>query len=1387
MEMSAGAGLCARTCNTARQTRSRHRATVGLDHKVNRVFALVVLWCSCGFAGITVTESNARRLSFVFDLENFSTGVEQWLGRQTAHVSFGGQNCDLRQDDGTVVPGLSVCFGVPPKGSVSVGFAALATRRIPLACAPRKRPASKAAPEELEPAFGNPWVSHVQYSMVRGYRAGQVFLRPCIYDERTGTLTVLEKGSCTIEFPPTGVVAPRAVATRSHFIRMLKSLFLNFDVAQAWRRPSARPLAKGAAARTFSTASKMLAFTVGDGHSGYNECTTDENGVVKISGSNAGMFAGEQIARIALFGSIRRALDPVVPSRDSIPEAVVEIPLARFDLDGDGVFDSEDYVLGYVTGTSGWFFDADSGRFVFERNPYDDYRHYWLLSAAGGRKSLAAFFQPASPGAPRTTFEDHLMYRRILDLSNRESTSCEQSGTSWFWRVLDGSAATFDQAVTLAGAAGGGADSIRVGSNLRSTTGALAMSAGATAICTACDTMRWYGVASWPSDTVRLAFTDQSTDGKAYFELKSLEVKYRRRIDMTGLKHLRVFSSCDPGIVSYRLSSLPDEPCYVLRIPPDESAASLIAALPAGTQSYAWADTGALGVQYVIAAVSGLKASPQMNPWYRQAATGTYELAQLRAPQQNGDFVVITDSVFLTEATRLARHKQSSAGFGSPRVVLVDAIMREFAGGTYDPTAIRNFLLYATSFWSSGGPDYAVLLGNGHYDYKGYRTAEEIHVPTAELSENCMDDFFAYMDSSEDAVSLTPAPNPDIFIGRLPCASLSEAQTMVDKIIETEGSEADWGAWRNRVLLVADDDRQGPDHDPIAASNPHHRSSEDVEDRIMERRESVDIRKVYLFEYEWNDVFLKPEAQRALINEINNGVSIVNYFGHGSDDRWADEGLLALESMSSLANKKRYPLFLSFSCSVGRFDIPGHDCLSDLLMKAAQAGAGASIASTRKAYASDNEKLGESFFSELFITDSAYTLGQAYALAKAANRNKNQKNYTFFGDPSIRLIAITDTVALSVYDRNGVKVDTLKALQQGVKVRGAVYRNGVLNTAFGASGSRDTVQIGLYNPPQDSARRKDGGAEDVSYRLPGTPVFIARTGFSGGKFEQTIFLPRNLFFNTPGVKLVAYAWHGHSIGLGLKKDIVFSGTDPADVSDSTGPRIMVRPVYANQKWNTGAGLTDRLVGMLPLECEINLYDESGIDVIGTGPDEGLTLEVAGAMMKQNINHKFLFDEGDFRNGSATVTFEEGDLEDGEHEMIVSAQDMLGNVSRASIVLEVVGMSEFKLGHVFNYPNPFRMGQKTRFYFYPSNTYANDPSRPWYGTIQASIRVYTLSGKLIQVIRDAGNGQEWDGRDRWGNQLAPNVYLYRVVVDVDMLEVQRTERSPIKKLVIRPPH
>ncbi|MFC1476768.1 hypothetical protein ACFL5S_02270 [Fibrobacterota bacterium] len=270
-------------------------------------------------------------------------------------------------------------------------------------------------------------------------------------------------------------------------------------------------------------------------------------------------------------------------------------------------------------------------------------------------------------------------------------------------------------------------------------------------------------------------------------------------------------------------------------------------------------------------------------------------------------------------------------------------------------------------------------------------------------------------------------------------------------------------------------------------------------------------------------------------------------------------------------------------------------------------------------------------------------------------------------------------------------------------------------------------------------------------------------------------------FEKAGVSLTAYAWNGQWVGTGFRGNHIFIGSSTDfSTDDKEGPRITVRPVYENdQMWNTPVGFTDMISSFLPLECEIRVRDESGIDATSTGPDEGLSIK-----QRENINHKFIFHEGKYTEGHANISFERGELKPDKYGMTIRAQDMLGNVSKNDVTLEILSDEDFKLNHVFNYPNPVKMYGKTTFYFYHSNL-----SETWHGKVEATIKIFTLSGKLIRVFHNARNGQVWNLTDQRGNKLTPNVYLYLItakMLNTGLSGKEKIVKSSVKKLVILPP-
>ena len=1343
-------------------------------------------------AGIQVSENTTSRLSFIWEMEN--VGVADSSGNG-ASVWFKNQNVDLGDSGEAAMPGFSFYVGIPPQGAITIQWTPLQTRTIALRHAMRKRLGPKGIKRLPDLHFADQWLSTPRAAVFGKLRANQFIVKPFLYDEKTNSLTVLEKASCVVTFPASPRQSGGGVSRPSDYQRMLSKLLINYDIASSWSiAPAGGSLGKRAMAPQFPLSpggQSLGAFSIGDGHDSINEATINENGMIKLSGSSLiGLFGtGVSWNRLACYASYKGELPATAPDILTLPDGITEVPLLRCDLNNNGVVDSGDYAFFYGTGSSDWAFDTATHQFQFKLDRYEDSRHYWLSLKPTGNaltlQSMAPLSAPAS--SVRTSFLNRIRFKnpQEISLAGGDPAHGQEGGLDWIWARLLSSAPPFQYQVNLPQV--DTASPVSMNFYLTDLIGSLVVHAafGGIPVCDTCSSSGWHTFVYGGDHTARISgskFYDDPTTHSS-IAIEAIDFKYSSKLDMAGALAMTVFSPETSAIVQYRLSNLPREPVYIFRINSKEEA--LLVDTPNGLNgsTYSWTDTAGIGIKYYTAAKSASKPAPQLQQVSLSSAS--HILHDLRSGADRADFLVIAHPDFLAQADTLAGHKKSCGRFSDPKVVDVNDIYRQFSGGNIDPAAIRNFLIYAKAQWdTSEHLDYVVLMGKGNYNFKHIKTNSNIYIPVAEFGSMCYDDFFSYLNAGDNADNNSAIPAPAIFIGRLSCQSPGEAKQMVDKIIDMENPAlADFGAWRNRALLVSDDDMQGDRVDALGSQ--HFQSSERMGSLLLSERPSVELQKVNLFEYPWTATWEKPEARDALLNGINNGVSIVNWFGHGSSTQWADEMILTKDLVGNLHNSKRYPLIASFSCDVGRIDRPDLS-LSEVLTNAPQSGAIAAFSSTREAYASENEALGLAFFGALFDSASVgTTYGAAYAASKAQVRDVNQKTYCLLGDPSVRPVNPLRRLKIDITNSAGAPIDTLKAMQS-ITVHGTILGRdaAAIDAQYGSASQPASVQIGIFNPPS-IAKRKDGGSPaklDPVYSLPGTPVFSGLAEVKNGTFEISVHLPRKVTFKTPGAEVIAFGWQGFNNALGWKA-ITFNGMDTSAALDTSGPSISIRPLYDGASTSSGgantfAARTDGIHTALPFKCEIDVSDSSGVAVAGTGPDEGLGFEVPGVLSKQNINNKFQFSGGDYRKGSAVLDFSAGQIPSGSYTLSITAQDLSGNVTKKNFTLEIAGDQDLTISRVFNFPNPVKMGQTTAFYFDLSRT----------SGVTATIKVYTLSGKLVRVFYNAYSGEIFDGKDQMGNLLGPKVYLYQVVAQDNggQSGQSRSAKSSICKLVMHPP-
>ena len=252
------------------------------------------------------------------------------------------------------------------------------------------------------------------------------------------------------------------------------------------------------------------------------------------------------------------------------------------------------------------------------------------------------------------------------------------------------------------------------------------------------------------------------------------------------------------------------------------------------------------------------------------------------------------------------------------RVVTVktEDVYDEFNAGVFHPQAIRDLLSYAYKNWKPPAPTYVALIGDGCQDCKdNYHTDSVNYVPaqiveTELLGETPSDNWYVCV-NGDDVL-------PDMLIGRLSAQTPTEVTDMIDKIMVYD-SDKQIGAWKERVLLVADDDDLifEETSDVIASIVP----------------QDYPVKKVYVRTYTTGN----PKDD--ILQAMNEGTLFINYAGHGATDRWGIWNNLPIfgnADLPSLTNEGKPSVVTVADCLNGFFRASDQILAGGGIPKAAQ-------------------------------------------------------------------------------------------------------------------------------------------------------------------------------------------------------------------------------------------------------------------------------------------------------------------------------------------------------------------------------------------------------------------------------------------------------------------
>jgi Peptidase family C25 len=417
------------------------------------------------------------------------------------------------------------------------------------------------------------------------------------------------------------------------------------------------------------------------------------------------------------------------------------------------------------------------------------------------------------------------------------------------------------------------------------------------------------------------------------------------------------------------------------------------------------------------------------------------------------------------------------------------------------------------------------------------------------------------------------------------------------------------------------------------------------------------------------------------------------------------------------------------------------------LVLSADGGAIATIAATQVTYVGPNNVMTDAFYQALYqspVLGRSTPIGRAIWMAKISTFSRgswvrhNSAKYVVLGDPSLRLQSPREALSLSGALSQEIVSGQLVGLRATADPGTPASAGNWYLLAQESSASVDYL-MDLKSP--------DIAPRILSYELVGTPFFRGQGQFGGGELQTQLRTPAFLNFGSRGrVRLIFE--DGVQQLVGVADTLTVSRGTP-DTNDNRGPTIDLQ--FANNARRVTPGMT----------LMASLQDSSGINVLGTVPANSILIEFDTSGAQTDVTDLFRLDENDFRRGSISIPLP-STVEAGEHKVVMSAGDMMSNVSTAEMTFEVVAEGVMDIGRHTPFPNPFQTDTQ----------FAVEVLAPAGVSSSLVLSVFTVDGRRIRTLRDrllAGGGRvsiPWDGLDERGGEIANGTYLYTLRVNFE---------------------
>ena len=1188
---------------------------------------------------------------------------------------------------GYLLPFRNHLIAIPPGANVSLNIQSLITTSA-VNSQPLKAPvdSTQDAPAKGIDAIQD-FITVSQPYRFRRQNVIRLTLNPAIFHQGSNSIDFAEEIRFSVNFSggsPTGHSEAN--------LQAFGDAFLNIEQAAQWAYPASQ--------------SSFYSFPAG----AVFEIDVDSEGIYKIDYNDISFLMSGidnyPLSHFKLYNNGGRELSTLIsaPEIDSLVENAIYI----FDDNNNDRFNPGDYILFYGRGTNGWE-QGISGSFNHYINHYTYNNVYWLDLDGGAPGKRMTDFTSTGSAATEVITTRARIYREDEKVIFA-SSSVPGSGLNWYGDLISsGSAKTYIHSLS------------DISSQYYKIKVALHSVGGNSTAAVYWNNQNLGTVTAGISKT----FTGEnlSQDGINYLKFEHYsgasayidwyEIEYERYLEsQQSVSELYIESPLGSGVAQYdSLYGLTAE-SYIFDIT-DFAEVGLYRG-----NSFKDDLSSSSARRYYACEPQAFRV-PVAIDFYSPPPS---DFADLRDLANTADYLYISHNDFYAGLDELI-DLWTLKGINVKRID-VQQIYDQFSGGLYDPVSIRNFLRYAVDNWSVS-PYMVGFIGDGDYDFMNRTSDNDKNwIPVYESGVYCYDDFFAYLHDLWE---------PELGLGRWTIQSEAEFDIVKDKVLKYAG-EPDFGPWRMKFTLVADDEF-GDYGIPSAWEQAHTEYSEDLDEIYIPDFFHTD--KIYLTEYPLTAGAggrQKLGATDDLIETINDGTVIVNYFGHGNESVWAHENAFNhSRDLPLLDNDYKLSYFIAMTCTWAYLDNPEKQSMPEDMLTLPGRGAIACIGASRSTGPLSNWNLAAWLYANVYEDPhNPKPMGQSLMNAKILYGGSNSEKYHIIGDPMVAPAAPKFGGEIT-----SIQPDSLFALNLTTVTGNTLYNDSLWTNFTG------TVYLQVLDAAIPTAYQFAGSDEIIVYDLPGNTIFRGPFSASGGIFNGHFIVPIDITYGGTLGRISVYYTDGDIDGCAFI-DSMYIGSGGIELSDSDKPSAGI--YFGDRSYTPG--------DPVPVSPVIlaDISDSSGVNLTGSPGHE--ILLIADENQEFDLTEFFEYETDSYMSG--TLTHQLDYLAPGVHNMKLNVWDSFNNLSQFEFTVETADIDpdDDYLYDLLNYPNPFK--ESTAFTFKILES------------AEVKVDIYTVAGRKIMSLGPeyclptyVYDQFSWNGRDFSGDKIANGVYLYKV--------------------------